>query len=74
VLADPRPSGAPSSLGIVAEEVVAARECTRDDDSAIVKVTVLDVPGAGDVAFLAERDNGDAVRLRQALSSLLLTL
>ncbi|KAL4447722.1 hypothetical protein ABPG75_004941 [Micractinium tetrahymenae] len=61
------------SFGLMAEVVVAGRECTRDADWGVLRMTLVDFAaapaGAGggacrELSFLVERTEGDAMRLR----------
>ncbi|KAL4424403.1 hypothetical protein ABPG77_005646 [Micractinium sp. CCAP 211/92] len=60
-------AGSRRSFGLMGEVVVAGRECTRDADWGVLRLTLVNFAAGGaasELSFLSERTEGDAMRLR----------
>lgn len=47
-------------LGVMGGVLKGRRECTRDEEWQLMRMTVIDFKGGSEVSFLAERTGGDA--------------
>lgn len=69
VVADAAAGGGRKTWGLVGEQVISRRECTRDEEWGVVRLSLMDFAGGASggrpvATFLTERSGGDAAVLR----------